>query len=126
MGRKSKTYSVDIECDNCEHKGKVFLPRGMKISDVLSKTDCPCCGCKTLEKERKFIVEKIQPFYPLPNPPTNPSYPNTIPCKPWESPFYYGERDTFPTYTDRVTCDDRTRLQREPNLISHSSQMLVN
>lgn len=92
---KSKTYSVGIECNNCDHKGKVFLPRGMKISEVLSKTDCPHCGCKTLEKKSSFIIEKIQPYTPLPNPPTNPTIP-------WQQPFYF----------DRVTCSDDSKRPR--------------
>lgn len=134
---KSKTYTIDTTCSNCDYVGKAILPRKQKVSDVLPKTECPFCGCETLSKKNKLT--KTQPFL------TNPS-PNTIPCNlphfvpakkkrksippmfpqnptwpreraPWESPVWCG--------IDK-TSDDRNRIRTSTTLSSKGHQQMVN
>lgn len=40
------TYSVEVECSNCNFKDTIKIMKGILISGER----CPNCGCKTLER----------------------------------------------------------------------------
>jgi hypothetical protein len=86
MGR-SKTYTIDTTCSNCDYDGKAILPRKMKVSEVLPKTECPQCGCNTLSKKSKVTSRPFltnQPKYiprTLPNRFPNIHFQHTIPTR---------------------------------------------
>lgn len=59
------TYSVKVECSNCDHKGTTQLPKGTVIP--LTPMDCPNCGCKTAvkAKEVKVKLEQTDGIWPI-------------------------------------------------------------
>jgi hypothetical protein len=79
---KSKTYEIDTVCSNCDYTGKVFLPKKQKVSDVLSKIECPHCGCCTLSKKSNYHKDnrKTTPFL------TNPNFSPFKPFEPYGRP----------------------------------------
>jgi len=42
-----QTYELEIECSNCDYRGKKELPFG---EEAASGMGCPNCGCKTASK----------------------------------------------------------------------------
>ena len=40
------TYTITVECDNCDYEGEAEIPKGTKVADG----DCPNCGCQTVVK----------------------------------------------------------------------------
>lgn len=47
---KNKTYSIPAECDNCDFRGRITIPEGVRIS----ARKCPTCGCNSLTKVNEF------------------------------------------------------------------------
>lgn len=107
---KSKTYTIDTICSNCDYDGKCILPRGMKVSEVLPKSECPQCGCNTLSKKSKITPK---PF--LTNPrtiPCNlPHYPPQPHLKCYPSITFHDR--AVPMYKDKIWCanDDKNKLR---------------
>lgn len=137
---KTKTYTIDTTCSNCDYVGKAILPRRQKVSDVLPKTECPTCGCCTLSKKNK--LGRTQPFLTNPNTKTIPcNLPHYVPAKKkWKSfPPMFPQTPINPTWPGREhmpwespvwcgvnkTSDDSNRL-RTSMTVSSKSQMLVN
>jgi DNA-directed RNA polymerase subunit RPC12/RpoP len=48
----SDTYSIEVECSNCDKSSKAELPKGTPADEPL---ECPNCGCKTAKKKRAKI-----------------------------------------------------------------------
>lgn len=40
------TYRLNGHCTNCDWNGAVIYTRGHQSS----KVECPCCGCKTVQR----------------------------------------------------------------------------
>lgn len=67
------TYTVNVECSNCDHSGQTQIEKGKPVPDVI---ECPNCGCATAKKRAKYV---------LPNTETKPWWPQ------WpHSPVIYG------------------------------------
>ena len=72
------TYTIKIECSNCDHIGDIKIPKGKA---VCQKMECPNCGCKTASKH--------VPRFDLPQ----------IPDAPWQNPYRLPRPDeTFPPF----------------------------
>lgn len=53
----NETYRIHVKCKNCGYKSShpgqmVEIEKGTEIYLKLLDTQCPHCGCKTLEENR--------------------------------------------------------------------------
>lgn len=123
---KSKTYQIETMCDNCDYSGKAFLPKGKKVNDQLSKTDCPNCGCTTLSKKiEKPYSPMTNPIVPIPCTPENPFLPGPFdrwPNRPWDSPVWCGV-DGGPAKFPFGPVTHTSKIQRQYELTSQTSVM---
>lgn len=55
---KSETYDSEISCNNCGYFGTETLERGMTIAE----SECPVCGCCSLERHIIKEVSKKSPY----------------------------------------------------------------
>lgn len=53
----SDTYSVNVECSNCDHKGQAELPKGTPVPNAIA---CPHCGCVTARKVAAVRIREMQ------------------------------------------------------------------
>ncbi len=53
------TYTVNIECANCDYIGTSELPKGQPFNEAVT---CPNCGCKSAKKQQKPKAGDILPF----------------------------------------------------------------
>lgn len=73
------TYTVPIECSNCDYNGTAELPKGTPASSV---TTCPNCGCKTAHKRGPKDILPFVPRRVVPSPFPRPWYPDGV----WTEP----------------------------------------
>ena len=73
----NETYSVNVECSNCDHVGPLDIPKGTLVAD---KMECPNCGCETAKKHEPVVNMPLNPWpapdhrpNPIFHPPINPS-----------------------------------------------------
>ena len=64
-----ETYSVNVECSNCDHVGPLEIPKGTPVAD---KMECPNCGCETAKKHELVVGEPLIQW-PPDYPPVTPS-----------------------------------------------------
>lgn len=43
-GKQMETYTVNVECSNCQRDGQIQVAKGTLVPEV---SVCPTCGCET-------------------------------------------------------------------------------
>ena len=71
----TETYSVNVECSNCDHVGLLNIPKGTPVAD---KMECPNCGCETAKKHEPVVNMPLIQWLdhrptPIFHPPITPS-----------------------------------------------------
>ena len=81
--KTSGTYSIRVECSNCDHQGTLELPKGHAAD---GKHKCPNCGCETAVKATP--KPPMIPYVPKPDriAPFVPRMPSLPYPEPWISP----------------------------------------
>ncbi len=113
----SETYSIEVECRNCDKSGKAQIERGTPVPDEI---ECPNCGCKTAKKKR---VADTRPIYgrdeTLPWD-RKPIFPDPVV---WqhepEIPPRDPSRKTFPVEMQESNCVIKAGANRLPQMVNN-------
>lgn len=76
---KANTYTIHVQCDNCDFYGEVSLPKGTPAAHSI---ECPNCGCKTAHKPSVKHIPLPRLPYPPPIPKDKPRIDDWFPKEP--------------------------------------------
>ena len=90
-----ETYSVQVECSNCEQSGTREITKGVPVPPLM---ECPRCGCVTAKKKQKNIhIQVTKPYNPWVDfPKYEPPPPRWIDDSPRVGDIYCEESPTPP------------------------------
>ena len=88
-----KTYTIQVQCSNCDHIGPTEIQRGTPVPDQL---ECPNCSCKTAKKYKGVsslpIIREKESTWPWPP-------------RIWTEPERTWIGESEPVYPFKVTCE---------------------